>query len=1032
MLVRIINRLRGLFGNAGALASNETDRSEARYFDLFEKAHVGFNRTRISDGKILHANIRCAQIFGYASTEEFLAGYSVEKHFVNTARRQQFVDEGMTHGDVQEYEIDIRRLDGAQCWLFVSARFFPDENYFEPVFIDITAQKIAEKALRRSEARLKSIIDGAPLDISLKDTDGVYVEVNRNFLENIGLSRDKVIGHTNSVFTGLDVASELSVVEKRVVTKKVAVEHEFVAEVHGEGRNYLASKFPILDDNGNVINIGTVATDVTEITNTQSALRLSEQRFRDFADSSADWLWEMDADLRFSMMGPRYGEVTGLGSAQMISVSPRDIGNPDDPENAWRDLVRVLEAHETFRQFEFSRVHPDGHDVEISVSGKAIFDENGEFAGYRGTGSDVTVKKKAEHALQMQGLIATTMKEALIVDGLGGTIVDINPAAEKMFGYVREEMTGRTARLILAGDDMEEVRRKRLSDLEVDGEWRGLIEMRRKNGEQFICESSLGLLRDRKGNVIGRLGVHREISDRLKMEEALKLSEARFRDAADITSDWLWETDAGHKFTYISPGIVEPTGYQPEDLIGVYRLHYADLDQVDEEHVMVYREKINNREPFRNFEYCYARADGRLSWTRVSGNPMFDNEGVFTGYRGASTDIGGVKIAEQEVRQARDIAERASMAKTEFLSSMSHELRTPMNAILGFADLLVSDTDDVLTPEQLDSMEHITRAGRHLRLLIDDVLDLSRIESGNIEVSIEDVPIADVYEECLALVEPLAADQSVEISSDVPKDIILRGDYTRIRQVLFNLLGNAIKYNRAGGSVEVKGERLVDGWVHISVTDSGRGIPEDQFKNLFQPFHRLGAENSDIEGTGIGLSISRRFIELMNGRIGFESTLELGSIFWIELEESSVNQSENSEDGRLNPPTSLEESNVSGRVLYVEDNLTNVELMKKILQRLPNVKIDCALTGEHGLELALSDPPDVIILDINLPGINGFDVLQSLQTNSGTANVPVIALSADALDEQVARGKQAGFTEYMTKPVDIREFRNLLTKILPS
>uniref|UniRef100_UPI003456D044 ATP-binding protein n=1 Tax=Accumulibacter sp. TaxID=2053492 RepID=UPI003456D044 len=377
------------------------------------------------------------------------------------------------------------------------------------------------------------------------------------------------------------------------------------------------------------------------------------------------------------------------------------------------------------------------------------------------------------------------------------------------------------------------------------------------------------------------------------------------------------------------------------------------------------------------------------------------------------------------------MAETANRAKSEFLSSMSHELRTPMNAIIGFAQML--EYDSGLSADQQDNVHEILSASRHLLDLINEVLDLSRIESGRIELSLETADIATVVDDCRHLIEPLAAPLAITLSTCVPAGATVHADRVRLKQALLNLLSNAVKYNRARGSIRLAVEqRRSEAGLRqrISVTDTGIGIAHDRLSEVFQPFTRLQTENSEIEGTGIGLTITKRLIELMGGVIGAESEVGVGSCFWIDLPAGTVARpGDDAADSDGTRDEKLQASDEQ-RVLCIDDNPSNLKLMAQILGRHGNLRLLTAHAPQLGIELALAHRPHLILLDINMPGMDGYEVLAVLQRDPLTSRTPVIAITANALARDIERGRAAGFLDYITKPIDVAAFLRVVEETL--
>jgi len=389
---------------------------------------------------------------------------------------------------------------------------------------------------------------------------------------------------------------------------------------------------------------------------------------------------------------------------------------------------------------------------------------------------------------------------------------------------------------------------------------------------------------------------------------------------------------------------------------------------------------------------------------------------------------------EAELREARALAEAASAAKSEFLASMSHELRTPLNAVLGFAQLLERDRKEPLSERHKERLGHIMRGGEHLLRLIDDVLDLARIEAGRITISLEPVGLSEVIEEVAATLGPMASRAGIELApvtvpGDLPAVVV---DRTRLAQILMNFGSNAIKYGKAGGHVRFEITRPDRSVVRIAVADDGIGIPTDKREKIFEPFQRAGQETGPIEGTGIGLAISKRLAELMKGRVGFTSEIGRGSTFWIEVPLHKVVTGELRvlEVAAASVPAVLSGDGPRHRIVYVEDNPSNIAFMRELMDDFPRIELITAPNAELGLELIRAHRPGAVIMDVNLPGMSGFEAVQRLRDWPETKDIPVIGLSAAALPRDTARAKEIGFFRYMTKPVKVDQLIGALEEIL--
>jgi PAS domain S-box-containing protein len=431
-----------------------------------------------------------------------------------------------------------------------------------------------------------------------------------------------------------------------------------------------------------------------------------------------------------------------------------------------------------------------------------------------------------------------------------------------------------------------------------------------------------------------------------------------------------------------------------------------------------------------SYDLTYIRKDGSRFPAVVSITALRDDHGELIGYLLIGTDNSERKRVEVQLNSAMVLAEKANLAKSDFLSSMSHELRTPLSAILGFAQLIESGSPSP-TASQKRSVDQILKAGWYLLELINEILDLALIESGKLSLSLEPISLIEVVREVEAMIRPQAQKRDIRITyPEFRLPYFVKADRTRLKQILINLLSNAVKYNKVGGKVSVDFLETSTGRLRICVQDSGEGLTDDKLTQLFQPFNRLGKETGVEEGTGIGLTLSKRLVELMGGTIGVQSTVGKGSMFWIELNLTAEPQSAATAVSAALARLPAEAGRNLRTLLYVEDNPANLMLVEDLIARRPDLRLLSASDGAVGVELARAYLPEVILMDINLPGISGIQALKLLRADAATAHIPVIAVSANAMPHDIKKGLEAGFFSYLTKPIKVNEFMETLETAL--
>jgi PAS domain S-box-containing protein len=767
----------------------------------------------------------------------------------------------------------------------------------------------------------------------------------------------------------------------------------------------------------------------------------AEQALRQLADqhhlltqlmqTTHQGFWFLDNEGLTRDLNPAMAALLGRPREEVLGRSVFDFFADDDLGTVRREIERRWQG--VPGSYEVGLQRPDGTRLHCVNHATPLYDAEGRRTGSVGLFTDITLRREAEARLRTYELVVNSITDIVSVADANAVYRMVNDAWCRATGVPREQALGRRSVDALPSAVSPE-RQRALSEAIRTGQPRMVRGAGRlPAAPDRLVETTYYPYADESVGLRFVAMVSRDITEQEHTLQRLRASEAELRSLLMAFPGYIASVDKHHIYTYVNERLADALGRPASTMIGRSIQEVLGAQRATEVTAAL-EQAAGGQAVVAERRYIHAGTGQRLDLevTHVVGPAQPD--GQRTGY-GFGIDITARKRAEEGLIAARDEAERANRAKSQFLAQMSHELRTPLNAILGFGQLLESDAERVLSESQRGQVREILRGARHLLALINELLDLGRIEAGNLRLDTEPVPLAELADECLAMMQALAAELGVQLlpPEGCAPALLVQADRTRLRQVLLNLLGNAIKYNHRGGSValscSVRGEGAA-AQVRLSVQDTGIGFSESERARLFQPFERLGAADSGIEGTGIGLALSRHLVENMGGEIGAQSQPGQGSLFWVQLPLAGAPASAAALPAPPQPGPAPAAEAPPRTVLYIEDNPVNVVLMEAMLLRLPGLRVLSAALPETGLALALAERPDLILLDIQLPGMSGLQVLARLRELAATKAIPVVAVSANAVPEDIQAARAAGFDDYLTKPLDLPQLLATVQQLL--
>ncbi|MEJ8568491.1 PAS domain S-box protein [Elongatibacter sediminis] len=969
--------------------------------------------------RVVRWNVGAEVLLGWTSEEA--CGQRIDQLLASPGEDGENLEQ-LRQGRQQEFETAIRRADDSTLHVHVSCSIAQDhdgESQLILVLIDRSREIEAHTRVAESEARYRTLFNLSP-DAIATIRNGRYVDCNQATLELFGLDSYEQL---NSV--GIGALSPPMQPDGRD-SAVAATEYFKTCLEKGRiwfdwyyrslaGREFPARVFLQPVAIGDVTLIQAVIRDISHEVEAERRLQAHREYLEAVLEGSPTAIMVTDIEsgaVRLANASAR--AMLGVGDEDVQSLNSNELWVDDVERTRLLDELR----RDGLAQGETTLRRPDGSEFEARVDWQFNPGSEREILCWS---VDITeqrdVLNRLHHQERMLQSIVDHLPVALfckdINDGFRYTLC--NRKCEELYGWPSEEVVGRND-FELAPAHV--ALRYREEDLEIAETAQPLVipedRISSATGETLYGHTIKIAIPDSRGQPSLIVGICEDVTERREAAQALHSSERRFRELAEHAPVGIFLTDPRGSCIFVNEAWQQSTGLSQEDAIGdgwLTALHPDDRA----EKVERWRAFVGGTDSF-DLEYRFQHADGRTIW--VSGNavPFRNDAGQTIGYLGTTTDITERKRVEAELQKSRDEAHRANQAKSEFLSRMSHELRTPLNAVLGFGQLLQMGSEN-FSDSQIEGVDQILAGGEHLLQLIDDVLDYSRIETGHMNLGIQRVDTAEPLERALSLVRSMAEHHDIQLHPPEGPSVGVMADPRRLQQILVNLLSNAIKYNRPGGRVEILQESLQGGMVRISVRDTGTGIRGEDQDRLFEPFERVLDASRLIEGTGIGLSICKRLVELMGGRIAFESESGVGSVFWIDLPAAESEQEDDSWlFGTLD--SLVDATDLEGlRILYIEDHLASIHFMYEITRRVNDSELLTATNAIDGIALAKSARPDVILMDLNMPGLSGFQALEALRSDERTQDIPVIALSANATAETSGAVEEAGFTDFVLKPL---------------
>ena len=1019
--------------------------NEQKYRSLVESSDAIIAMFDLN-GKSLYANDVAGRFVGVSPEEAIEKGFSLQDVFPESRRNNVLSDVDQIIRTKKGINEEISLNIGGQDIFFKSSLqpVLNDNNEVFAILLnasDITEQKQNELRLLQSEENYKSLFYNSA-HAFLIIQDGVFVDCNLASEKLYGGERADLIGkHPAEISPERQLNGETSVelaarlIER--VLREGRVNFEWI-HLKKSGETFLAKINLVLGIYNGREAIIVDWQDITEERKNENSVRHLSQ----IVDQSPVSILSTDVSGNIEYVNESLLKSTGYTREEVMGRNPRIWKSDATPDDRFKELWSTILAGDTWKG-EFLNVRKDGSQFYESSTVFPIFDLNGQISSLVGIQEDISERKKVESELRLFRTIFDSAVNGRLIADLEGNILYGNAFYSEMHDCEPSELIGHNYKEFVSETSLAKYKLM-LSKLSLGQMiYSTEIEHKRKDGSTFPTLVTIGQLEDERGSLKYLSITVIDISDRKQIEnEIIELNynlEEKVRERTkeletaierletffNQSLDMLCVADQEGKFIKLSRAFESVLHYSRAELEGENYLEFVHPDDIED--TLSAMQSLQSQSTVSQFVNRYRTKEGDYRYIEWYSSPV--GEYVYA----VARDVTDRMEREQELINARRVAEEANASKSLFLSRMSHELRTPMNSILGFAQLLEMGE---LNEMQETSVRHILHSGKHLLGLINEVLDIARIETGKMTLSIESVNLTDTIQKTCLSLEPQAEKRkvSIKVNRSLDKPLYVKADQQRVVQILTNIINNAIKYNKEGGSVFIEHEETVDAAgddvVRVSIKDTGIGINEKDISKLFTPFERIGAENTDVEGTGLGLAVVKELIHVLDGHVGVNSQLGEGTTFWFELPKCTSEILDHTPEEIIGTEHTIANERTAS-ILYVEDNAMNISLVEDIFKlSRPMYELFTTVYGGEAVELAIKHHPKLILLDLDLPDIHGSEVIVQLRENELTKEIPVIVVSADATKNQVSKLMSLGADKYLIKPFDIKEFLDTIDEYI--